>query len=51
MARKKHQHYTEEFRKEAVKRSEKAGVTQTQVAQELGISAQQISNWKRQITP
>ena len=50
MARKKHQHYTEEFRKEAVKRSEKAGVTQTQVAQELGISAQQISNWKRQFT-
>ena len=50
MARKKHKHYTEEFRKEAVKRSERTGVTQTQVAQELGISAQQISNWKRQFT-
>ncbi len=48
MTRKKHQHYTEEFRKEAVKRSEKPGVTQAQVAKELGISAQQISNWKRQ---
>ncbi|GEK09054.1 transposase [Pseudoalteromonas peptidolytica] len=48
MTRKKHQHYTEEFRKEAVKRSEKPGVTQAQVANELGISAQQISNWKRQ---
>lgn len=50
MTRKKHQHYTEEFRKEAVKRSDKPGVTQAQVAKELGISAQQISNWKRQFT-
>jgi len=50
MARKKHQHYTEEFRKEAVKRSEKPGITQAQVAKELGISAQQISNWKRQFS-
>ncbi len=49
MARKRHQHYTEEFRKEAIKRSEKPGVTQAQVAKELGISAQQISNWKRQL--
>ena len=48
MARKKHQHYTEEFRKEAVKRSEQPGVTQAQVAKELGVSAQQIANWKRQ---
>ncbi len=50
MARKKHQHYTEEFRKKAVQRSEKPGVTQAQVARELGVSAQQISNWKRQFT-
>lgn len=48
MARKKYQHYTEEFRKEAVKRSEQPGVTQAQVAKELGVSAQQIANWKRQ---
>ena len=48
MARKKTQAYTEEFRREAVKRSDKPGVTQTQVAKELGITAQQISNWKRQ---
>lgn len=48
MARKKHQAYTEEFRREAVKRSEKPGVTQAQVAKELGVSAQQIANWKRQ---
>lgn len=50
MARKRHQHYTEEFRKEAVKRADQPGVTQAQVAKELGVSAQQISNWKRQFT-
>ncbi len=50
MARKKNQAYTEEFRQEAVKRSEKPGITQAQVAEELGISAQQIANWKRQFT-
>ena len=48
MARKKVQAYTEEFRLEAVKRSEKEGSTAAQVAKELGISAQQIYNWKRQ---
>ena len=47
MACKKNQAYTEEFRREAVKRSEQPGVTQAQVANELGISAQQIANWKR----
>ncbi|MFV1922246.1 MAG: transposase [Methylotenera sp.] len=50
MARKKTQVYSEEFRKEAVKRCDKSGVTQAQVAAELGISAQQIANWKRQFT-
>ena len=50
MTRKKYQHYTEEFRKEAVKRSDQPGVTQAQVAKELGVSAQQIANWKRQFT-
>lgn len=48
MVRKKNQAYTEEFRREAVKRSEKPGVTQAQVGKELGVSAQQIANWKRQ---
>lgn len=48
MARKRNQAYTEEFRREAVKRSEKPGVTQAQVAKELGVSPQQIANWKRQ---
>ena len=50
MARKKYQHYTEEFRKEAVKRSEQPGVTQAQVAKDLGVNAQQIANWKRQFS-
>ena len=50
MACKKNQAYTEEFRREAVKRSEQPGVTQAQVANELGISAQQIANWKRQFS-
>lgn len=50
MARKKNPAYTEEFRREAVKRSEKPGVTQAMVAKELGVSAQQIANWKRQFT-
>jgi transposase len=48
IARKRSPAYTEEFRLQAMKRSEKPGVTQAQVAKELGISAQQISNWKRQ---
>ncbi len=50
MGRKKNQAYTEEFRREAVKRSEQPGVTQAQVAKELGVRAQQIANWKRQFT-
>jgi transposase len=50
MGRKKNQAYTEDFRREAVKRAGQPGVTQAQVAIELGISAQQIANWKRQFT-
>ena len=48
MARKKNQAYTEKFRREAVKRSEKEGVSTATVASELGISPQQIYNWRRQ---
>lgn len=50
MARKKVQAYTEDFRKEAVRRSEEEGNSARKVAEELGISAQQIYNWKRQFT-
>lgn len=42
--------YTEEFRKEAVLRSQKEGQTTASVAKDLGVSAQQIYNWKRQFT-
>lgn len=48
MTRKRRQAYTEEFRREAVKRSEKEGMTTASVARELGVSAQQIYNWRRQ---
>jgi len=50
MGRKKNQAYSEEFRLEAIKRSEQPGNTQASVAKELGISAQQIANWKRQLS-
>lgn len=50
MARKKTQAYTEEFRREAVKRAEKKGNTTASVARDLGIGAQQIYNWRRQFT-
>ena len=50
MARKQNQAYTEEFRREAVKRSEKEGVSTASVAAELGVSAQQIYNWRRQFS-
>ena len=48
MARKKTQAYTEDFRREAVKRATKEGCTTASVARDLGISAQQIYNWRRQ---
>lgn len=48
MARKKTQAYTEEFRREAIKRAEKEGHTTASVAKDLGVSAQQIYNWRRQ---
>ena len=48
MTKKQTQAYTEEFRKEAVKRAEQKGNTAASVGRELGISAQQIYNWRRQ---
>ena len=50
MSKKKTQAYTEEFRKEAVRRADQPGVTTASVAKELGISTQQIYNWRRQFT-
>lgn len=50
MTRKRTQAYSEDFRREAVKRSEKKGHSAVSVAKELGISAQQIYNWRQQFT-
>ena len=48
MTKKKNQAYTEEFRQEAVRRAEQKGNAAASVGRELGISAQQIYNWRRQ---
>ena len=49
MGGRKSQAFTEEFRLEAIRRSEQPGNTQASVGKELGISGQQIANWKRQL--
>ncbi len=46
--KKKTQAYTEAFRKEAIRRADLPENTNASVAEELGISAQQIYNWRRQ---
>jgi transposase len=48
MTRKRRPAYTEDFRREAVKRAEQPGNTNASVGRELGVSAQQIYNWRRQ---
>ncbi|EGQ8047408.1 IS3 family transposase [Vibrio parahaemolyticus] len=50
MAKHRNPAYTAEFRKEAVRLASLPGRTAVSVAKELGISAQQIRNWKRQFT-
>jgi transposase len=50
MAKHRNLAYTEEFPKEAVRLASLPGRTSVSVAKELGISAQQIRNWKRQFT-
>ncbi len=50
MAKHRNPAYTEVFRKEAVRLASLPGRTAVSVAKELGISAQQIRNWKRQFT-
>ncbi|MFP6789946.1 MAG: transposase [Thalassolituus sp.] len=44
----KYNHYTEDFRREAVRRSDLPGVSAVEVARELGIHPGQIYNWRRQ---
>jgi transposase len=44
----KYNHYIEDFRREAVRRSEGPDVSTADVAKELGIHPDQIYNWRRQ---
>ena len=44
----KYNHYTEDFRREAVRRSEDPNVSAAEVARELGIHVGQIYNWRNQ---
>lgn len=44
----KYNHYTEDFRREAVRRSEDPDASAVEVARELGIHPGQIYNWRRQ---
>lgn len=44
----KYNHYTEDFRREAVRRSEQDGISAVDVARELGIHPNQIYNWRNQ---
>lgn len=41
--------YSEEYKREAVALAEQEGVTQAQVARELGISANTLSCWIREV--
>ena len=44
----KYNHYTEDFRREAVRRSDDPNTSASEVARELGIHPGQIYNWRRQ---
>lgn len=44
----KYNHYTEDFRREAVRRSDDPNTSAVEVARELGINPVQIYNWRRQ---
>lgn len=44
----KYNHYTEAFRREAVRRSDGPNTSATDIAKELGIHPGQIYNWRRQ---
>jgi len=44
----KYNHYTEDFRREAVRRADAPDTNAAEVARELGIHPGQIYNWRRQ---
>ena len=48
MSDKKQPQYTDQFRREAVRRADEPGVTAAQVARELGINVGSIYNWRAQ---
>ena len=48
ISKNKYNHYTEQFRREAVRRSEDQNFNAADVARELGIHPGQIYNWRRQ---
>lgn len=48
MSRKTNAPYTDQFRREAVRRADQPGVTAAQVAKELGINVGSIYNWRSQ---
>lgn len=45
----KYNHYTEDFRREAVRRSEDPHTSAVEVAKELGIHPGQIYNWNNKL--
>ncbi len=45
----KYNHYSEDFRREAVRRSEDPNTSAVEVAKELGIHVGQIYNWRMQL--
>lgn len=48
MSKKQRNQYTDQFRREAVRRADEPGVSATQIAKDLGISVNQIYNWRSQ---
>ena len=44
----KYNHYSEDFRREAVRRADAPDTTAAEVARDLGIHPGQIYNWRRQ---
>jgi transposase-like protein len=46
-----HKQYSREFKLEVVRRAQVTSQSQTQVAKELGITANTLSRWRRSIEP
>ena len=48
MAKRKRRKYSDEFKIQAVKMVSEQGLSLTEVAEDLGVSANTISRWKRE---